>query len=612
MSWKAAIATLFCVAFSVVSNAQICNGNLGNNIFPEGDFGSGVAPILSSNPNIAPGYDYNTNAPLDDGQYVLVNHVTAISDDWLPVGDNSPDPDGYIMVVNASFDPGLFYEQTVTGICENTTYVFSADVINLINDDGYLTPNVSFLIDGVVQYSSGEVPPNSQWMNYGFSFTTDPGQTSITLGLRNNAPGGQGNDLAIDNISFRPCGPEAVISPNFIPVLCEDGTSIDLEAVLTGGNYNTPFVQWQVSTDGGQTWSDIQGANAMTYTHTNLSGGTYIYRFLLANGLQAVNSPFCREVSDERVVEVTPKFYTVIDSICDGLSVQFGSDEIGVTGSYTDSLVSQNGCDSIVTLQLTIVPNELSAAVQTQDPSCFQYSDGTINIIANSPNGGPYQHALNGSLSNSNGVFNGLTAGGYNFEIEDRFGCKYSNTTELFNPIEFIVSIDPDTAVDLGQSFPISLVSNESIDQFTWSDGVDCERGCSNPTWFPSDTGWLILEATTEDGCVATDSLYANVEKVRYLFFPNAFTPNGDGRNDRFYPIGPFPNAYYAESFQVFNKWGELIHHGSFSMAENEQNGWDGTMRGKPVESGVYAYRILIRFLDGVVQDYSGTVTVVR
>ena len=612
MSWKAAIATLFCVALSVVSNAQICNGNLGNNIFPEGDFGSGVAPILSSNPNIVPSYEYNTNAPLYDGHYVLVNHISAISDDWLPIGDISPDPDGYMMVVNASFDPGLFYEQTVTGICENTTDVFSADVINLIDDNGYLTPNVSFLIDGVVQYSSGEVPPNSQWMSYGFSFTTNPGQTSITLGLRNNAPGGEGNDLAIDNISFRPCGPEAVIEPSFIPILCEDGTSIDLEAVLTGGNNATPFVQWQVSEDGGLTWNDIQGANSLVYTHTNLSGGTYIYRFLFANGPQAVNNPFCRVVSDERTVEVTPKFYTVIDSICEGLSVVFGDEVVSITGAYTDSLVSQNGCDSIVTLSLVTVPNQLSATLQTENPNCFEGGDGLVVMTPSPIQNGPFQYTLNGGSTNSTGIFEGLAAGTFFIELQDRFGCAYFNNAELVNPEQFVVSIGPDTTVDLGQSFTISIENNQPISTFNWSDEVDCERNCTVLSWYPPETGWLAFEAINEDGCISTDSLYVEIEKVRYVYFPNAFTPNGDGLNDRFHPIGPFPNASYAESFQIFNRWGQLIHESSFSMADPQLKGWDGLVRGEPVEAGVYAYRTLIRFLDGSVYDYSGTVSLIR
>jgi hypothetical protein len=55
----------------------------------------------------------------------------------------------------------------------------------------------------------------------------------VSLSLRNNAPGGIGNDLALDNITFRPCGPLAQILPEEIESICEDGMPIDLEATIT-------------------------------------------------------------------------------------------------------------------------------------------------------------------------------------------------------------------------------------------------------------------------------------------------------------------------------------------------------------------------------------------
>jgi hypothetical protein len=111
-------------------------------------------------------------------------------------------------------------------LCDNTLYVFTADVINLIKPGtaNHIDPNVSFLIDDAEQYSTGTIPKTGNWQTYGFTFTTEPGQNSVVLSLRNNAPGGIGNDLAIDNIEFRPCGPEALILPLEIENICQDGS----------------------------------------------------------------------------------------------------------------------------------------------------------------------------------------------------------------------------------------------------------------------------------------------------------------------------------------------------------------------------------------------------
>jgi hypothetical protein len=99
------------LCFWEIGSAQVCGGNIGENIFTDGDFGSGFANLLTPDPMIAPGYDYTTSPPPSDGFYVLSNNLSnwgSLYPTWLPIGDNSDDPFGYMMVVNASFSPGLF------------------------------------------------------------------------------------------------------------------------------------------------------------------------------------------------------------------------------------------------------------------------------------------------------------------------------------------------------------------------------------------------------------------------------------------------------------------------------------------------------------------------
>ena len=115
-----------------------------------------------------------------------------------------------MMIVNGSYDPGIFYTRTVTGLCGNTTYQFAAWIKNLLNYSGIL-PNVTFSIEttgGTVlgTGSTGNIPEGDVWIQYPFTFTTPSGTDSIVLKMTNNAPGGVGNDIAIDDITFRPYG----------------------------------------------------------------------------------------------------------------------------------------------------------------------------------------------------------------------------------------------------------------------------------------------------------------------------------------------------------------------------------------------------------------------
>ena len=345
---KTILLVLLFLGMTTLSICQICNGNLGENIFPQGDFGSGEANILVPNPQIAPGYGYTTNPPPTDGNYTITNNTTNwgsfAGPNWADIGDNSSDPNGYMMVVNASYEPGLFYEQEVEGLCENTLYVFSVDVFNFDLDADGIRPNVSFLLGGVEVYATGDVPANVQWHTYGFTFTTEPQQTSVTLALRNNAPGGNGNDLALDNVSFRACGPQALILPETITNICEDGNPISLEATIIGDQYNTPQIQWQQSFDEGLTWVDIPNANGFSIEHTALTAGFYYYRYLLANDPNHLLNPNCRVLSNVKIIHVVPKYYMITDTLCEGLTFSLGDEFYTQTGIYQLTATPSNDC----------------------------------------------------------------------------------------------------------------------------------------------------------------------------------------------------------------------------------------------------------------------------
>ncbi|MES2882102.1 MAG: gliding motility-associated C-terminal domain-containing protein [Bacteroidota bacterium] len=89
------------------------------------------------------------------------------------------------------------------------------------------------------------------------------------------------------------------------------------------------------------------------------------------------------------------------------------------------------------------------------------------------------------------------------------------------------------------------------------------------------------------------------------IYLPNAFTPNGDGRNDVFGV--PAQNKNKLIRLKIFNRWGQLI----FST-ENNAVGWDGKMNKQPQATGVYVYYIELRGLSGNVVTQNGTVLLVR
>ncbi len=356
------------LAIPAASQTTSCPGSLGPNVFPNGDLGAGTDNVLATDPGIAPGYLYTTVPPPVDGAYCLANSTdgwTWFAElFWLDIGDNSPDPNGYMMVVNADYQPGIFYERTVS-VCQNTPYIFSADIINLFLPQfpDAILPNVDFLMDGNVVFSTGNIPMDEQWHTYEFAFSPAPGASQFTFSLRNNAPGGFGNDLAIDNISLRFCGPKITLPQ--VVALC-DG-SLLLQPVFEGSPWQQAFYQWQTSMDNGQNWSNLPGANSPNLTQGSPQAGQ-LFRLLMAGTPDNLGDPFCRAVSNTVAIEV-PVYQSFISlAICEGEAVQVGGEWFSNPGQHTVALATDEGCDSLITLELSVLPTHF---VETSATHCF-------------------------------------------------------------------------------------------------------------------------------------------------------------------------------------------------------------------------------------------------
>lgn len=116
--------------------------------------------------------------------------------------------------------------------------------------------------------------------------------------------------------------------------------------------------------------------------------------------------------------------------------------------------------------------------------------------------------------------------------------------------------------------------------------------------------GYVKLEVTSEYGCRAIDSLDIDAHPCCELLFPNAFTPNGDGKNDIFRPI---PNGHHRlHVFLIENRFGQVVFE-----TVNERDGWNGSFNGVPQDMDVYYYYIKYD-CNGRTIEEKGDVTLVR
>ncbi len=607
---------LWLCPFHLSSQAVLCSGNLGDNIFTDGTFGSGTRVIFPTDPGYAPGFQYTTSVPPDDGEYTLTTNMALWSnhfDTWLQIGDNSPDPNGYMMVVNASFTPGNFYEQDIVNICENTLYQFSADIINIItrNTTSHILPNVTFLIDNVVVYTTGQIPQDEKWHTYGFTFTTTPGQTSLKLTLRNNAPGGIGNDLALDNISFQPCGPEASISIAPEGRICENSLFPVLSAHVEG---DTGSIQWQTSLDSGFVYTDIVNANGRQHQINLLDAGTYFFRYLYSNSAANLLNPNCRIVSDPIRVEVVPVEFQIADTICDGLTFDLGGIQYGQTGIYTQQLTASNGCDSIVTLNLIIVPDpQISANFDFSPPSCEGASDGSISVLSVSGTRPPYFFRINDSIVPSPGTLIYLPAGIYTAWIEDPYGCYDNQVITIPDGPPLLIKTIEDTTIVLGHPITLTTTSTLPVWFLSWNpdDMLSCSA-CLDPIATPFYDTTYVVSAETQEGCIDFDSVRIRVRRDPVVYIPNVFTPNDDGINDFFQITSDPLNIRAIKRVIIFDRWGGVLNDRADLFNEGEMILWDGTTEKGPANPGVYVYLIEFVMADEKIYSVAGDVTVFR
>ena len=344
---------LLLLAGTTAIMAQNCTGSLGDPAFIQ-TFGSGTAQVSqqqlgTSITNMT--YQFSTACP-SDGQYQIANKVngsnTCNASTWHTVlQDHTGNPGGYFMLINAATDANIFYTQTVTGLCPGSSYQLSAWILNLCNfgsSSGGIDVDVIYTItaaDGpspgatLQTYDTGPISYQTNlnipatWYEEKTVFAVPPGVTSVRMVLSNKFTGGNGNDLLLDDITFRPIG--AAIAANIVGVtgssltICSDATDNYTLSAVVDNCIATPIYQWQVSTDNAATWSNIPGATNLTYTRTPTPGGTYMYRLLLGSAANA-GSTSCSVASGILTINVNPAYPVSVDVVADpGNAVCTGS-----------------------------------------------------------------------------------------------------------------------------------------------------------------------------------------------------------------------------------------------------------------------------------------------
>ena len=233
---------------------------------------------------------------------------------------------------------------------------------------------------------------------------------------------------------------------------------------------------------------------------------------------------------------------------------------------------------------------------------------GAKGIVVVNATGGiaPYTYNINGGTFQTSNTFNNLSAGTYTIVIKDAFCGTLTKTVTVGLKPSPIISAGPNKITVSGDEVKLEG-SGTGTYNLLWTPGQTLTGANTyNPIAKPATTTVYTLTATDgSTNCVATSNTTVTIIPF-CLDVKNAFTPNGDGINDRWMVTNGFACTNQI-LVNVFNRYGNTVYQN-----DNYQNNWDGTYKGKPVPDGTYYYGVTYRLISGRAITLKGDVTILR
>jgi gliding motility-associated-like protein len=204
------------------------------------------------------------------------------------------------------------------------------------------------------------------------------------------------------------------------------------------------------------------------------------------------------------------------------------------------------------------------------------------------------------------------TPGAYAVTLSD--GCGETVLELQVGDASVFLDLGADVETEAGGNITLAAetVSPSPIVRYSWtvadSAWLSC-LDCPSPVLHPQlDETVVELTVTNEAGCTASDRLVVRLK--RPVFAPNVFSPDGNGINDVFFLQTPHPVRIRA--LRIFNRWGGLVYQSAEGMTNNAADGWNGKVRNRNAEAGVYVWHAELEYEGGVIHAISGDVVILR
>ena len=337
--------------------------------------------------------------------------------------------------------------------------------------------------------------------------------------------------------------------------------------------------------------------------------GTYIDTLITSNSCDSIITTHLN------VYTITSDQYPII---CKGSSfVLPAGKSVSSAGTYTDTLTTPSGCDSVIKTNLIVTP--IITFVQNASiclGETFPSPKGPINVA------GTYYDTLKTAGGCDSAVTTVLTvkptaASIQNVTVCSNEGYTFPNGTTVYtssiyrdtvvsvngcdsviiinlgvNPSP-IVGISPDVTIGAGTA---TTLTASGFGTYNWNPTIGLNSTTGNSVIAsPAITTKYCVDVTSPNGCKDSACVTVIVEsicpEIEQAVLPNAFSPNADGMNDEFCITG-WKGCLESFNIKIYDRWGEKVFE-----SNNSDFCWDGDYNGKKMDPQVFIYNITAKYL---------------
>lgn len=279
-------------------------------------------------------------------------------------------------------------------------------------------------------------------------------------------------------------------------------------------------------------------------------------------------------------------------------------------------VTTQNNCTSSF-MDTVLVYRTPAPTIESRDTICLNTAELFQGLLAVPDTLTNWQWSFaNGQSSNAQSGNATYTApGNYTVSLTttNKINCS-ATTTKSINvpPLPTVTPVQNPLTIPVGTGTNLAMTYTGNIVTYNWlpTTRLNC-TDCPTPFANPQNTTTYKVNVEDRYGCINSGEITVIVVCGKEnVTIPNTFSPNGDGRNEVFYPKGT--GLFRIKSMRVFNRWGEIVFEKSEFTANDPSAGWNGTYKGKIASPDTYIYTMEILCENNAIIPVKGNVTLLR